>query len=152
MTDGKQRTVFYDAGCGVCTQIMLALARRDRFARLTWISNQERSMLPVDVTPDLLEQTIVVLDPATGRRWTRSDGFFEIFAALPCGRLYAWPLRIPGLRTIAGLFYDLFARHRTRISVRLGLTACELPRRSHPTTSAPTLGAESRRPSRSTST
>jgi predicted DCC family thiol-disulfide oxidoreductase YuxK len=126
----RQRTVFYDAGCGVCTQVMRALARRDRRGRLTWISNQERALIPADVAPELLERTILVVDEATGRRWTRSDGFYEIFAALPFGRLWAWPLLVPGLRTLAGWAYDAFAHHRTRISVRLGLTACEVPRRT----------------------
>ena len=125
----RQRYVFYDAGCAVCSQIMLQLAQRDRFERLTWISNQERALIPAEIATDLVDQTILVIDPATRRHWTRSDGFYEILAALPFGRLYAWPLRIPGLRTVATWLYDIFARNRASISVRLGLTSCELPNR-----------------------
>jgi predicted DCC family thiol-disulfide oxidoreductase YuxK len=128
--DARARTVFYDAGCGICTQVMRALAVRDRHGRLTWVSNQERALVPPDVTPELLEQTILVVDESTGRRWTRSDGFYEIFAALPFGRLWAWVLLVPGLHALSGWCYDVFARNRTEISVKLGLAACEVPRRT----------------------
>jgi predicted DCC family thiol-disulfide oxidoreductase YuxK len=126
----RHRTIFYDASCGICTQVMRVLANRDRHEQLTWISNQETGLLPDGVTSELLERTILVMDSGTGRRWTRSDAFYEIFAALPFGRILAWPLLVPGLRTIAGWAYDAVARNRTRISVFLGLAACEIPRRA----------------------
>ncbi|HVZ73667.1 MAG TPA: DUF393 domain-containing protein [Polyangia bacterium] len=125
----RHRLVFYDAGCGICTHVMRALARRDRHGRLTWISNQDRDGVPADVAPELLDRTILVVDEATGRRWTRSDAFYEAISALPGGRLVAWPLRVPGLRWLAGKLYDWVSRNRTDISVRLGLAACEVPRR-----------------------
>jgi predicted DCC family thiol-disulfide oxidoreductase YuxK len=124
-----ERVVFYDAGCGVCTHVMRALARRDRRGRLTWISNQERASVPGDVPPELLDTTILVVDPATGRRWTRARACYEALAVLPWGRWVAWPLVVPGLSVLAGLFYDWFSRNRADISVRLGLAACEVPRR-----------------------
>jgi predicted DCC family thiol-disulfide oxidoreductase YuxK len=126
----RERVVIYDAGCGVCTHVMRALARRDRDARLTWISNQERAAIPADVTPELLEQTILVIDPATGRRWTRAEAMHQALVALSGWRWVAWILVVPGVRTLAGLFYDWFSRNRTDISVRLGLAACEVPRRT----------------------
>jgi predicted DCC family thiol-disulfide oxidoreductase YuxK len=125
-----QRTVFYDAGCGVCTHVMRGMARRDRLARLTWISNRDTEALPSNVPPDLLDTTILVVDPATGRRWTRARACYEALAMLPFGRLYAWPLVVPGLSTLAGWFYDWFSRNRADISVRFGLAACEIPRRA----------------------
>jgi predicted DCC family thiol-disulfide oxidoreductase YuxK len=124
---GRARTVFYDASCGVCFQIIRVLARMDVYRRLTWVSNQDLAALPADVPPDLLERTILVVDPATNKRWTRSDAFAQLFAALPLGRLWAWPLMVPGLRQLAGAFYDLFARNRTRISMTFGLAACGIP-------------------------
>jgi hypothetical protein len=69
---------------------------------------------------------MLVLDEG-GRRWTRADAFAEVAAALPLGRLWSWPLRLPGLRGLAGWGYDRFAANRTRISVWLGLAACGLP-------------------------
>jgi predicted DCC family thiol-disulfide oxidoreductase YuxK len=123
---GRARTVYFDAGCGVCFQVVRVLARMDLHRRLTWVSNMDPG-LPKDVPADLLERTILVVDPATGKRWTRSDAFAQIFGALPFGRLWAWPLLIPGLRQLSGACYDLFARNRTRISITFGLAACGIP-------------------------
>jgi predicted DCC family thiol-disulfide oxidoreductase YuxK len=124
---GRARTVFYDAGCGVCFQVVRVLARMDVHHRLTWVSNQDLAALPKGVPPELLERTILVVDPARDRRWTRSDAFAQIFAALPLGRLWAWPLLVPGLRQLAGFAYDAFARNRTAISTYFGLAACGIP-------------------------
>jgi len=126
-TRGRRRTVYYDASCGVCFQIVRTLARLDVYRRLTWISNQDTSALPKDVPPDLLERTMLVVDPERDRRWTRSDGFAQLFAALPFGRLWAWPLLVPGLRAVALAAYDAFARNRTTISTSFGLAACGIP-------------------------
>jgi predicted DCC family thiol-disulfide oxidoreductase YuxK len=124
---GRARTVFYDADCGVCTAVVRVVARMDTHRRLRWISNRDPAALPAGVEPGLLDRTILVVDPARERRWTRSDAFAEIFAALPLGRLWAWPLRLPLVRSLAGRGYDLFARHRTAISIWLGLAACGVP-------------------------
>jgi predicted DCC family thiol-disulfide oxidoreductase YuxK len=126
-TRGRARTVFYDASCGVCFQVVRVLARMDVHRRLTWVSNQDAAALPKGVPPELLERTILVVDPARDRRWTRSDAFAQIFAALPLGRLWAWPLLVPGLRRVAGAAYDAFARNRTSISTFFGLAACGIP-------------------------
>jgi predicted DCC family thiol-disulfide oxidoreductase YuxK len=130
-TRGRRRTVYYDASCGVCFQIVRTLARLDAHRRLTWVSNQDTSALPKDVPPDLLERTMLVIDlsglPARDRRWTRSDAFAQIFAALPFGRLGAWVLLVPGLRAVALAAYDAFARNRTTISTSFGLAACGIP-------------------------
>jgi predicted DCC family thiol-disulfide oxidoreductase YuxK len=131
-TRGRRRVVYYDAGCGVCFQVVRVLARMDVHGRLTWISNQDAAALPANVPADLLERTILVVDPERDRRWTRSDAFAEIFGALPLGRLWAWPLRVPGLAALAGVAYDAFARNRTRISMTFGLAACGVPGTSAP--------------------
>jgi len=124
---GRRRTVFYDASCGVCFWTARVVARLDVHRRLTWLSNQERAALPPDVDPALLERTILVVDAERGRRWTRADAFAQIFAALPLGRLWAWPIRIPGIRALANHAYDAFARNRITISMWLGLAACGVP-------------------------
>ncbi len=125
-TRGRTREVFYDAGCGVCFQIVRVLARLDSRQRLTWISNQEEGALPAGVDPALLERTILVVDRATGRRWTRAEAVAQIVACLPFGRLGAWVLVVPGVRAIAGHLYDALARRRTAISAWLGFAACSL--------------------------
>jgi len=142
-TRGRTRTVFYDGSCGVCYALVRVLARLDVHRRLRWVSNHDPAVWPAGVDPTLFDQTLVVVAAAEGAgvssgargHWTRSDACAEVLMALPLGRLWAWPLRLPGVRGLAGLAYDWFARRRTRISVWFGLSACGLPgarRRSAP--------------------
>jgi predicted DCC family thiol-disulfide oxidoreductase YuxK len=124
---GRARTVFYDADCGVCWAVVRVLARLDVHGRLRWLPNSDEAELPGGIEPALLAQSILVVDPQRDRRWTRADAFAEILGALPLGRLWAWPMRLPGLRALAGFAYDGFARRRTAISTWLGLAACGVP-------------------------
>jgi predicted DCC family thiol-disulfide oxidoreductase YuxK len=140
-TRGRKREVFYDAGCGVCFQIVRVLARLDSRHRLTWISNREEGALPAGVDPALLERTILVLDPTTGRRWTRGDAVAEIVASLPFGRLGAWVLLVPGLRAGAGYLYDALARRRTAISLWWGFAACSIAEPALDDTASRTSGS-----------
>lgn len=126
-TRGRARTVFYDVDCGVCWAIVRVLARMDVWKRLRWVPNTDTAALPPGIDPALLDRTMLVFDPRRDRRWTRADGFAEIFAALPLGRLWVWPMRLPGIRWLANRLYDAFARNRTRISTFFGLAACGLP-------------------------
>ncbi len=126
---GPHLTLFYDAGCGVCFQIARVLARLDVLHRVAWIPNYDQGGLPAGVEPALLERTVVVVDPKTGRRWTRSDALAQVFASIPLGRLWAWVLLLPGVRALAGYAYDAFARNRTKISTWLGLAACAITER-----------------------
>ena len=123
----RARTVFYDVDCGVCWAVVRVLARMDVHHRLRWVPNNELGALPAGVDPELLDRTMLVLDPATDRRWIRAAAFAEIFGALPLGRLWAWPIRGPGIRTLADRAYDTFARNRTAVSGWFGLAACGLP-------------------------
>jgi predicted DCC family thiol-disulfide oxidoreductase YuxK len=127
-TRGRARTVFYDVDCGVCWAVIRVLARMDAHKRLRFVPNTDTAALPPGVDAELLDRTILVLDPARDRRWTRADAFAEIFAALPLGRLWSWPLRLPGVSALAGRAYDAFARNRTSISTFFGLAACGVPR------------------------
>ncbi|HTB60071.1 MAG TPA: DCC1-like thiol-disulfide oxidoreductase family protein [Polyangia bacterium] len=121
---GRARTVFYDVDCGVCWAVVRVLARMDVHHRLRWVPNSDLGALPAGVAPELLDRTMLVVDPATDRRWTRAAAFAEIFGALPLGRLWAWPMRLPGLRALADRAYDAFARNRTTVSGWFGLAAC----------------------------
>lgn len=124
---GPRLLAFYDASCGICFQIVRFLARLDVGRRVTWISSQDASMRPADVDTALLERTVLVIEPKTHERWTRSDAAARIFSALPLGSLWAWVLRVAGLRALAGRAYDAFARHRREVSVWLGFAACSIP-------------------------
>jgi predicted DCC family thiol-disulfide oxidoreductase YuxK len=124
---GRARTVFYDADCGVCFLLARVLARMDTLGRLRFLPNRDTAALPAGIDPALLQQAILVVDPERDRRWTRAQACVEIAAALPLGRFWVWPLRLPGVRALADAFYGLVARNRTRISAWLGLPACGLP-------------------------
>jgi predicted DCC family thiol-disulfide oxidoreductase YuxK len=122
----RRRTVFYDAGCGVCFQIVRVLARLDARYALRFVPNDDADARPASVDPALLESSVVVLDPRTGHISTRAEAVADVFASLPGGFLFAWPLRVPGLRSLANAAYDAFARRRAAISVGLGYAACSV--------------------------
>ncbi|MES1165919.1 MAG: DCC1-like thiol-disulfide oxidoreductase family protein, partial [Verrucomicrobiota bacterium] len=145
---GRARTVIYDADCGVCWAVVRVLARMDVHRRLTWVASARAPALPAAVDPALLERTILVFDPVTDRRWTRADGFAQIFAALPLGRLWSWPMRLPGIRGLANRAYDAFARNRTAISSWFGLAACGVPPAGSRGPSPSTMVAVARSPLR----
>jgi predicted DCC family thiol-disulfide oxidoreductase YuxK len=120
----RRLVAYFDAGCGVCFQLVRRWARMDVFHRVRFVSSAEA---PPEISPDVLAATILVIDERSGRRYTRADAIAEIFAAFPVGWLWSLPLRIPGLRQLANWGYGLVARRRERISVALGLAACSLP-------------------------
>jgi predicted DCC family thiol-disulfide oxidoreductase YuxK len=122
----RRLTVYFDAGCGVCFQIARVIARLDVLDRIRLVSSAEVPAGTAGLAPDLLERTIVAVDER-GRRATRADAVAQILRALPLGALWFWPLYLPGLRELANVGYDLFARRRTAVSSWLGLAACGLP-------------------------
>lgn len=140
----RRVTAYFDADCGVCFQIARALARMDLFQRVRWVSSPE---VPSDakLPPELLARTIVAVDQK-GRRATRADGMAMILRALPLGLLWSAPLRLPGLRQLANVVYDAFARRRRTISTWLGLAACAVPVRRPPAAPATTAGPPTAEP------
>jgi len=127
----RARVVFYDVDCGVCFWLARFFARLDVYRRLKFASNRDATALAThaaDVDRELLDRTMLVVDPETpARRWTRGGAVAEVLAALPFGRLWSWPLRLPGVSALVNAAYDRFARNRTRISTWLGLAACGVP-------------------------
>ena len=69
---------------------------------------------------------MVVLD--RGRKLVRADGVSRVLRELRGWSLMGAALRLPGLRQLANLGYDAFARRRHRISAALGMRACEVKR------------------------
>lgn len=121
------RVVLYDSDCGVCLLSARVIARLDRLELLRFESNQNVELLPEGVTQEVVQDTIVVLDPETKQVWTRGDALVAIVRMLPLGSLLSLPLRIPGLRQLINAAYDRFARNRLNVSTWLGLGACGLP-------------------------
>ena len=125
----RRLTCYFDAGCGVCFQFARLAARLDIFARVRFVSNVEA---PADTSPELLAQTIVVVDENTGRRYTRADAVAQVVRAFPVGWLWSLPFGVVGLHALANAAYDWFAKRRETVSRWLGLAACALPARPSP--------------------
>jgi predicted DCC family thiol-disulfide oxidoreductase YuxK len=125
-TRRRRRTVYYDDACGVCSQVARLVAGLDLFSRidLRAISEVRPEDLPSDFDPALLKQTLLVVDPTTGRHHVGAAACGEILSSLPLGHLAGWALKAPGLRGLADRFYDAFSRHRMRISIFFGYAAC----------------------------
>jgi predicted DCC family thiol-disulfide oxidoreductase YuxK len=147
----KRRLVAtFDAGCGVCFQIVRVWARLDVLGRITFRSSADLAPAgepaagadagagpQMGVTPELLARTIVVVDEVTGAKYTRADAVAQVLRAFPVGWLWSLPLRLPGLRALANWAYDAFSRRRETISRGLGLAACRVPARPAPAELAP---------------
>lgn len=118
--------VLYDASCGICERFAALVVRLDRRRAIDFAPNDDPARWPPGVDAELVERTVVVVDPATGGITTRARGIARVLSALPLGWLLSIPARLPG----AGLVYDVISRHRRDISRRLGLSACGLPRRT----------------------
>jgi len=122
----RERIVVYDGTSGVCFEIVRVLARLDTRGALQLLPSGDPS-IATDVPVELLARTMVVIDPKTGRRWTRSDAVSEVFAALPGGAALAWCLRAPLIRHVANIAYDAFATRRDAISTMLGFSKRAVP-------------------------
>ena len=130
---GRLRTVYYDADCGFFFVVARVLARLDVHRRAQWLPNRHDVALPEGVRPPIGDHPLVVVDPVRGRLWIGADACVEILAALPFGRWWSWPARLPPLRQLAGFAYGLIARNRTRISTWLGLAGSGVPGALPPT-------------------
>ena len=123
----KKRRVYYDADCGVCFQIVRILARLDAFDKLEILPNTDTSRLPANVTPELLDATIVVIDEDSGTVLTRVHAVSAILRSLPFGHPPGLMLLIPGIHQVANSAYDSFAKNRAQISTFLGYGVCGVP-------------------------
>ena len=118
--------VVYDADCGICQASVAWVRRRDRRAVFEFVGN-DVAELPASVSRDETEHTLVVLDG--GRKFIRAEGVARILRELRGWSALGAVLRAPGLRQLANLGYDAFARRRHRASAALGLRACTIPKR-----------------------
>jgi len=119
--------VIYDADCGICFQICRVLKRLDLSQRLTFIGNDQRDQIPGELSDELLNQTVVVID-AQGRQHLRERAVSAVVGALPLYGLGLglW-LRVPGIAGLGRAAYDWGAARRHEISAHLGLGACGVP-------------------------
>jgi predicted DCC family thiol-disulfide oxidoreductase YuxK len=122
------RLVLFDGSSGVCFQAVRLLARFDRAARLDFLPGTSAKDVSAGSTSGgVLAETIVVVDPASGKRWFGVRAFAEIARWLPGGRTAGRMLALPGIRTVAGAIHDVVARHRRRWSDAVGWVPCGSP-------------------------
>jgi predicted DCC family thiol-disulfide oxidoreductase YuxK len=136
----KLRTVIYDVDCGICLWISRLCKRLDKRRELVFQGNDdieqlnrrtadmklEKVQMPQAVTAELVQSSVVVVD-AKGNVYTRSAAIAELIRVLPFGSPIAVFLRLPGISQIANVFYDAFAKRRTRVSELCGMNACGIP-------------------------
>jgi predicted DCC family thiol-disulfide oxidoreductase YuxK len=135
----RRRTIIYDADCGVCLLVARISKRLDLRHNLTFQGNDDldelcraeggeikRSKMPEEVTFELVQQTVIAVDPS-GKVAIRSRAIAELIQALPLGNLVAWVMRLPGIVGVLDKGYDFIAERRMDISVALGKEACGIP-------------------------
>lgn len=115
--------VVYDADCGVCQASVAWVQKRDRRKAIGFLGN-DAAELPEGVAREETEHTIVVLDG--GRKLVRAAGVSRILRELRGWSALGAVLRAPGVRQLADLGYDAFARRRHRVSAALGMRACKV--------------------------
>ncbi|EYF04034.1 DCC1-like thiol-disulfide oxidoreductase family protein [Chondromyces apiculatus] len=135
---GRMLTVIYDADCGMCLWLARLLKRFDLRTNITFQGNDdlsamlvrragkkgvERAPLPAEITEELVQRTVVVVD-VEGRVFLRTRAVAEIVTALPLGILAA-PLRV--VAPAFDVLYNAVATKRHRISVLMGKTSCAIP-------------------------
>jgi predicted DCC family thiol-disulfide oxidoreductase YuxK len=118
--------VIYDADCGVCQASVAWARRRDLRGALQFVGN-DVAQLPAGVTREETEHTAVVIDGE--RKLVRADAVARVLRELRGWSMMGALLRPPGIRQLANVGYDAFARRRHRVSAALGMRACEVPRR-----------------------
>lgn len=132
----RQRTVVYDADCGVCLWLSRLLKRLDLRHNLTFQGNDDVSELlapgkggvyrvpaPAGLTPEVVLGSVVAVD-GKGHTFLRSRAVSEVVAALPLGWSVAWIMRIPGISHLLDVLYNVIANRRQSISVLMGKEAC----------------------------
>ena len=121
-----ERSVIYDADCGLCVFICRVLQRLDLQHALRFVPNDDRSRIPAGVPDVLLAETVVVVD-ARGRQHVRERAVAEVLSALPFGALLGVWFKLPVLASVARAAYNAVALRRTEISAALGFARCGVP-------------------------
>jgi acetyl esterase len=122
-------TVLFDGDCGICTASAEWIGRQDREGRLRVIPYQwaDLDSLSPGLTPQMSARSVYFVLP-DGRRFKEARAGFEILKRLPRWKALGLLLANPFFAALGFPFYRLVADNRTQISIRLGMTACAIPR------------------------
>jgi predicted DCC family thiol-disulfide oxidoreductase YuxK len=127
-SDRDDRLVVYvDADCGICSLAATWLRRSDVRRRLRVVALQDA---PVDASVparERLAETLHARD-GDGSWWTGAAACLQVARRVPA--LWGFVLlgRVPALARLMDRAYRRIARDRARLSVRLGLADCRMPR------------------------
>ena len=119
--------VFYDGACPLCSREVAVYRRRDRLARIQWIDIAQPAFdAPSFGLDPAGVQQVMHAKTADGRLFTQVGAFVQIWHALPG---FPWrALRalfaIPGVISLANIFYRLFAKNRYRLTGRCTPERC----------------------------
>jgi predicted DCC family thiol-disulfide oxidoreductase YuxK len=115
----------YDRGCGACLAFSTWIERRDRRGRIDFQDGRDAAVLNrLGIDRDLAAQTLVVVDPAAGKRYLRAAGLGRLLCEMGPWSVLGWLLRAPPLRPLADRVYRAFAQRRRLLSRWAGLEGC----------------------------
>ncbi|HEX7491855.1 MAG TPA: DUF393 domain-containing protein [Candidatus Limnocylindrales bacterium] len=119
-------TVLFDDDCGVCRQTVRQLRRWNHdgsleFMPLTLASTSGRPILVDLAAQGHLQDSVHVVDEASGRVVSGGHAALAIIDALPGGWLFRPWAALPPTAAAADLVYRVASRHRDRISWLTGL-------------------------------
>jgi predicted DCC family thiol-disulfide oxidoreductase YuxK len=115
--------VVFDADCGVCRASVEWVRKRDRRKVFEFIGNDAEA-LPAGVDRAQTEHTAIVIDG--GRKLTRGEAVSRVLRELRGWSIAGQPQQLPGLKELANVGYDQFAKRRHRVSAAMGLNACAI--------------------------
>jgi predicted DCC family thiol-disulfide oxidoreductase YuxK len=103
-------TVFYDGGCPACSREIDLYRRRESAGRVAWVNlwTAREALQARGISFDEAMRFLHALD-ADGVRHVGVEAFIEIWRRVPGFGAAAFFAGLPGVRTLAGLAYRVFA-------------------------------------------
>jgi predicted DCC family thiol-disulfide oxidoreductase YuxK len=119
-------TVLFDDDCGVCRETVRQLRRwnhdgRFEFMPLTLASTSGRPILEDLAAQGHLQDSVHVVDEASGRVVSGGHAALAIIDALPGGWLFRPWAALPPTAAAAEIVYRVASRHRDRVTWLTGL-------------------------------
>lgn len=118
----------YDSDCGMCLWLARLVKRLDLRRNVTFVENGavasgEVEGVPSEVTAEVVERSIVVLD-AAGKAHLDADALAALLRSLPLLGWLGVLVGLPGVSVLVRRMYYRVAEKRLDISMACGLGAC----------------------------
>lgn len=114
---GRPYTLVYDGNCNVCSRIVGAVAKFDRYGTLEVTPAQKPGVrarfawIPESAYAD----SIQLIRSSDRRTWQGAAAVEQVIDVLPRIRAMRWIFAIPFVRPLAERLYRWFARNRYRL-------------------------------------